>query len=99
MLREILNFEIIINSETEPNFLNYTTKLLNWTTEWMSIQLDFESPLLVSKGLIKDMLQIKVLDMNMFRSQESRDILLEENSLIKAFIPKQLIKGLKEETL
>lgn len=46
----------------------------------MSIQLDFESPLLVSKGLIKDMLQIKVLDMNMFRSQESRDILLEENS-------------------
>ena len=48
----------------------------------MSLKIDFANPLAISQGKEKDLIRIRVEDLEAFKSLENDNSLLQENSLI-----------------
>jgi hypothetical protein len=68
-LKNIIQFDLTINSLQDKSLLEFTTKLIDWTSQGIKIFLNFSNPTLVSTGSIFDTVNIMVLNGSNFTSE------------------------------
>jgi len=61
--------------------------LKEWTEHKLSVKVDFNDPLSVSKGLQPDQFYLKIKDHRMFVSKETGESILPENLQLLTNIP------------
>lgn len=80
---------------------NYSVTLMNWTAYEMKFQIDFDSPLSISKGEDSNALSISINDPSYFVSKANGLSISKEesNKIIKETVPVQLPPGIIAEEL
>lgn len=52
--RDILELIFVLNSDQDPNDIEYFLELEDWTEKYLEIRINFTNPLLVSLGFFPD---------------------------------------------
>jgi len=76
-LENIIEMDISVNSLQDKSLLDFTVKLLDWTSYGMKIFLNFTNPSLVSTGSKLDIINIKVLNGSNFTSEKGKIPMIE----------------------
>ena len=96
--RDIMDLVIFASDKDLRTFMNFTVDLVDWTEDQLVINLNFSKPELVSK-IDKDFIIANVLHPEMFTSKESNVALNSSLTKIINMIPRQLPRGIDEESV
>ena len=69
-LKNIMQFDLTLNSFQDQSLLDFTILLVDWTSQGMKIFLNFTNPTMVSTGSKFDVLNIIVLNGSNFTSEK-----------------------------
>ena len=69
--RDLLELNFIMKSDVDPNDIGYSIILNEWTPSTFDVSVNITTPLLISKGLYRDTLYVKIKDPSLFVSSES----------------------------
>ncbi len=76
-LKNIMQFDLTVNSFQDQSLLDFTISLVDWTAQGMKIFLNFTNPTLVSTGIKFDILNMIVLNGSNFTSEKERIPMIE----------------------
>ena len=70
MQRDLIQFTLISYSDLDmsPQDLEYSLTMKEWTTTYMSFNLNFTNPMKISAGKENDLLVLRVKSLNLFSS-------------------------------
>jgi hypothetical protein len=74
----------------------FDVKLYDWTSQHISLIFDFNEPLVLSSGVDKDILELQILNKDIFVASKSLKILNQNQTKIETTIETQLPKGISE---
>ena len=69
--RDIVEFKFIMKSDTDEKDLEYYLSLTDWTESSLQVFINFTNPMAVSAGISNDAVVVKILNPNLFVSQQS----------------------------
>jgi len=52
--RDVMNVDLIINSDVDPANIKYFLSITEWTDKGVNVLMNFTTPLLISKGIKRD---------------------------------------------
>ena len=67
--RDLVDIDIIINSDIDPANIHYSVSLQQWTKRKFSLQFDFENPLMISKAEELDVMVVRLRNATFFVTQ------------------------------
>lgn len=85
--RDILEILLEINSNVDPNDIQYSLEITDWTEKNMKLHLNFTNPLMVSKGLIPDVIFAKIKNTHMFQAKHSNERLSADRKYLRYELP------------
>jgi quinol monooxygenase YgiN len=97
--RDVLKFEFMLQSFTDPVELRYDLYIKNWTTTGMILHVNFSEPLLVSKGQLFDNAKVRIINPALFRSQQTGLTIPEVQDWMVEPFPVQVGEGVNLEAL
>ena len=99
-INELLNTEVVGGNDSNPNNIKFSWDVVTMEKRKLELQVNFEKPLYISMEEDPEYLEVKMLDVNMFISEEGLPIVTttDENDeddelLLRMKIPKQLPPG------
>lgn len=69
--RDLLQLDFIMKSDVNPEDIEYSILLNEWTPSVFDIAINITTPLLISKGLYRDTLYVKIKNPSLFVSAET----------------------------
>ena len=99
--RDVMDFQFVLRSDIDPENFTYSLGIEEWTQEGMKVLCNFSDPLMISKGLESDVLQIKIKNRFLFKSLETGQTIRAEDveMPLRYQFPKQLPDGVSEEDI
>ena len=73
--RDIMEISLILNSEEDPELMQFSIELEAWYETGMNISYSFTNPLLVSTGIHPDFILCKVKERELFMAKEGNETL------------------------
>ena len=78
---------VLQKSSEDSEDLAYSISINEWTEDKISMKVDFENPLAISRGLQPDQFYLKIKDTRLFVSKETGESILPENLQILSNMP------------
>ena len=86
--RDLFELQFVLKSELEPEDIKYYLEIDKWTPKEVRILVNFTDPAMVSKGMERDTIYIKVKNSDMFKSKKTGKSLDMSKAVIKQTIPR-----------
>ena len=67
--RDVMDVNLIVYSDVNVNDIQYYLSIIEWTNKKISIHMNFTTPLLISKGLVRDEVYMYIKNPYLFISQ------------------------------
>lgn len=67
---KVFNIKYVLKSQEEAENVNFNVSFLNWTSSNLTLMFEFESPNVISTGIVKDDLYIQYRMPQLFRAQD-----------------------------
>lgn len=71
--------------------------MLNWNTRNLSLNINFTNPVVISSGIMPDVLIVKINNITFFQNVDANFIVETNSTKIFRTLPKQFPKGISEE--
>ena len=86
--RDMLEVSLIINSDEDPEEMQFYLGFESWTETGMNFSYSFSNPLLVSKGIHPDRVLCKIKERKLFQAKDSNETLKLERMYIQKDFPR-----------
>ena len=97
--RDVFGITYVVNSETDLSEISYYIEITEWTDKKMELAINFTNPLVVSKGIKKDLMMLTIKNPLLFISAKTMIPIPASNRQVVIEIPKQFPKGVDAETI
>lgn len=86
--RDLVDIDLIINSDENPESIVYEVTLSEWTKRKFSLQFDFQNPLQISKSENMDVIVIRLRNSSFFLTQKTQTPIDESRMTMAKKIPR-----------
>ena len=84
---DLFGVVVFQKSGEDSEELGYSISINEWTEDKITMKVDFENPLAISRGLQPDQFYLKIKDTRLFVSMETGESILPENLQILSNMP------------
>ena len=86
--RDLLDLNFLLKSDINPEDIKYYMEIKYWLPHELKIHVNFTDPTMISKGMERDTIYMKIKNPEWFRSAETGLSLDASNLLLKQTIPR-----------
>jgi hypothetical protein len=96
--RDVLTLKYVFRQDQEPKKFAYGLEMKEWTSNQMKIHIDFNNPLMVSRGNDMDQLVLNIVDRDLFVNSDGDKVQANRTTVVKE-LPRQVPKGVDAKEL